>query len=85
MPSNNIVRISVWLLNKGDYFERGSKYLGEKEGLEPRLENGSEGQILVRGKEGFFNSQRWPTMAGTALGMTSFPLLEVCKQGYGIT
>lgn len=41
MPSNNIVRISVWLLNKGDYFERESKYLGEKEGLEPRLENGS--------------------------------------------
>lgn len=42
MPSNNIVKISVWLLNKGDYFERENTHLGEKEGLEPRLENGSQ-------------------------------------------
>lgn len=46
---------------------------------------GVERQILVRWKEELFNSQPWPVMAGTALGMMSFPLPEVCKQGYMIT
>lgn len=41
MRSNNIDRRQVWLLNKSDCFERESTHLGEKEGLEPILENGS--------------------------------------------
>lgn len=64
------------VVSQGDYFETENTHWGER-----NQKMGTEGQILAQYKKELSNSQHWPTTARAALGMMSFPSLEVCKQG----